>query len=94
MSSQKNELTAEQLAHLDLLIADKQKGDQFFVEISQVCTLTAMAHVDIPAHVVSAITGDHKIPENGDQLAKYIEIGKNISLNQLLEIRNTAIKKI
>ena len=94
----KIELTAEQLSHLDMVIAEKKSSDKFFIEVAEVCTVLLVAHIpNVPEAVIAAVAAVEDV--NGAASihtldnAQLLEIGKNISLDQLLEIRNNSILK-
>lgn len=86
----KVELTASQLASLDLLIAKKQENVDFLTDIANDVAHVAEAVVATAA-AVAAVTGAHNLADNSVKSA--LTVAKNAKLDDLIALRNNAIVK-
>jgi len=84
------ELTATELATLDLLIAQKQENPDFITDVANAVKDIGQA-VLVTAAAVAAIGGAHNIADNDVKGA--LNIAKNASLDELIELRKNALKK-
>ena len=84
------ELTASQLASLDLLIANKQENEFFIDKIAQVVVQAAQVVVATAA-AVAAVGGTQAVEEGNVESA--LMVANNASLDDLVALRNKAILK-
>ena len=86
----KVELSASQLASLDLLIANKQENADFLGDIAKVVVQAAQVVVATAA-AVAAVGGAQDLADNSVESA--LTVAKNASLDDLVTLRNNAILK-
>lgn len=86
----KIELSATELASLDLLIAQKKESPDFITDVANAVVATAGAVVATAA-AVAAVGGAYNLAD--DSVESALTVAKNATLDELLSLRNNSIIK-